>query len=343
MNNILEVKDLKVSFHTYAGEVQAVRGVTFSLKKGECLAIVGESGCGKSVTSQAIMRLIQTPPGEIKAGSQIVFDGKTDIVKLSDKQMESVRGSEMGMIFQDPMTSLNPTMKVGTQIAEGLIKHQGLSRQAARERAIEMLRLVGIPNPETRVEQYPHQFSGGMRQRVMIAIALACNPKLLIADEPTTALDVTIQAQILDLMRDLQEKTGASIIIITHDLGVVADVAQKVVVMYAGKVVENGTIDDVFYNPQHPYTWGLLRSVPRLDSNKNEDLIPIDGTPPDLIAPPKGCAFAARCPYAMEICMEQDPEMTKLNSNHAAACWLLHPNSPKVERPVEVGGGHHNG
>lgn len=343
MNNILEVKDLKVSFHTYAGEVQAVRGVTFNLKKGECLAIVGESGCGKSVTSQAIMRLIQTPPGEIKAGSQIVFDGKTDIVKLSDREMENVRGSEMGMIFQDPMTSLNPTMKVGAQIAEGLIKHQGLSRQAARERAIEMLRLVGIPNPESRVEQYPHQFSGGMRQRVMIAIALACNPKLLIADEPTTALDVTIQAQILDLMRDLQEKTGASIIIITHDLGVVADVAQKVVVMYAGKVVENGTIDDVFYNPQHPYTWGLLRSVPRLDSSKDEDLIPIDGTPPDLIAPPKGCAFAARCPYAMEICMEQDPEMTKIDQNHAAACWLLHPNAPKVERPVEVGGGNHNG
>ncbi|TCP53749.1 oligopeptide transport system ATP-binding protein [Tumebacillus sp. BK434] len=343
MNNILEVKDLKVSFHTYAGEVQAVRGVTFNLKKGECLAIVGESGCGKSVTSQAIMRLIQTPPGEIKAGSQIVFDGKTDIVKLTDKEMENVRGSEMGMIFQDPMTSLNPTMKVGAQIAEGLIKHQGLSRQAARERAIEMLRLVGIPNPEARVEQYPHQFSGGMRQRVMIAIALACNPKLLIADEPTTALDVTIQAQILDLMRDLQEKTGASIIIITHDLGVVADVAQKVVVMYAGKVVENGTIDEVFYNPQHPYTWGLLRSVPRLDSSKDEDLIPIDGTPPDLIAPPKGCAFAARCPYAMEICMEQDPEMTKIDQNHAAACWLLHPNAPKVERPVEVGGGNHNG
>ncbi|ASS74523.1 peptide ABC transporter ATP-binding protein [Tumebacillus algifaecis] len=343
MNNILEVKDLKVSFHTYAGEVQAVRGVTFNLKKGECLAIVGESGCGKSVTSQAIMRLIQTPPGEIKADSQILFDGKTDIVKLTDREMENVRGSEMGMIFQDPMTSLNPTMKVGSQIAEGLIKHQGLSRQAARERAIEMLRLVGIPNPESRVEQYPHQFSGGMRQRVMIAIALACNPKLLIADEPTTALDVTIQAQILDLMRDLQEKTGASIIIITHDLGVVADVAQKVVVMYAGKVVENGLIDDVFYNPQHPYTWGLLRSVPRLDSSKDEDLIPIEGTPPDLIAPPKGCAFAPRCPYAMEICMEQDPEMTKLDQNHSAACWLLHPNAPKVERPVEVGGGHHNG
>jgi len=341
-NNILEVKDLKVSFHTYAGEVQAVRGVTFNLKKGESLAIVGESGCGKSVTSKAIMRLISTPPGEIKASSQIIFDGKTDIVKLSDKEMESVRGSEMGMIFQDPMTSLNPTMKIGKQIAEGLIKHQGLSKQAARERAIEMLRLVGIPNPEGRVDNYPHQFSGGMRQRVMIAIALACNPKLLIADEPTTALDVTIQAQILDLMRDLQEKTGASIIIITHDLGVVADIAQRVVVMYAGKVVEHGSIDDVFYNPRHPYTWGLLRSVPRLDNDEKQELIPIDGTPPDLIAPPKGCGFAARCPYAMEICMEQDPDMTKLSQGHGAACWLLHPNAPKVERPIEVGG-HHNG
>jgi len=342
MENILEVKDLKVSFHTYAGEVQAVRGVTFNLKKGESLAIVGESGCGKSVTSQAIMRLIQMPPGEIKAGSSILFDGKTDIVKLSDKEMESVRGSEMGMIFQDPMTSLNPTMKIGLQISEGLIKHQGLSKQAARERAIEMLRLVGIPNPEARIDQYPHQFSGGMRQRVMIAIALACNPKLLIADEPTTALDVTIQAQILDLMRDLQEKTGASIIIITHDLGVVADIAQRVVVMYAGKVVEQGTVDDVFYNPKHPYTWGLLRSVPRLDNDEKQELIPIDGTPPDLIAPPKGCGFAARCPYAMEVCMEQDAEMTKISSSHTAACWLMHPNAPKVERPIEVGG-HTNG
>lgn len=341
MENILEVKDLKVSFQTYAGEVQSVRGVNFNLKKGECLAIVGESGCGKSVTSQAIMRLVASN-GFIKDGSQILFDGKTDISKLTDKQMESIRGSEMGMIFQDPMTSLNPTMKAGTQISEGLIKHQGLSKQAARERSIEMLRLVGIPNPEGRVDQYPHEFSGGMRQRVMIAIALACNPKLLIADEPTTALDVTIQAQIIDLMRDLQEKTGASIIIITHDLGVVADIAQRIVVMYAGKVVEQGTVDDVFYNPQHPYTWGLLRSVPRLDSNKNEELVPIEGTPPDLFAPPKGCAFAARCPYAMEVCLEQDPETTKVNQGHSAACWLLHPNAPKVERPVEVGG-HHNG
>jgi oligopeptide transport system ATP-binding protein len=340
-NNILEVKDLKVSFHTYAGEVHAVRGVTFNLKKGEALAIVGESGCGKSVTSQAIMRLIATPPGEIKKGSSIIFDGKTDIAKLTDKQMEDIRGSEMGMIFQDPMTSLNPTMKIGRQIAEGLIKHQGLSKQAARERAIEMLRLVGIPNPEGRVDNYPHQFSGGMRQRVMIAIALACNPKLLIADEPTTALDVTIQAQILDLMRDLQEKTGASIILITHDLGVVADIAQRVVVMYAGKVVEQGTVDDIFYNPQHPYTWGLMRSVPRLDHDDNKELIPIEGTPPDLIAPPKGCAFAARCPYAMEVCLEQDPDVSKVNAGHSASCWLLHPNAPKVERPVEVGGHTH--
>ncbi|GIM47118.1 ABC transporter ATP-binding protein [Collibacillus ludicampi] len=336
MENILEVKDLKVSFQTYAGEVQAVRGVSFHLRKGEALAIVGESGCGKSVTAQTIMRLIPSPPSIIKGGS-IIFDGKVDVVTLSGKQMESIRGSEMGMIFQDPMTSLNPTMTIGKQITEGLVKHQGLSKDEARKRAIEMLRLVGIPNPEARIQQYPHQFSGGMRQRVMIAIALACNPKLLIADEPTTALDVTVQAQIIDLMRELQEKTGASIIIITHDLGVVADLAQRVVVMYAGKVVEQGSVDDIFYNPQHPYTWGLLRSVPRLDDMKKADLIPIDGTPPDLFAPPKGCAFAARCPYAMNICLEEDPEHQKVDEGHSAACWLLHEKAPRVERPVRVG------
>ncbi|WP_018132028.1 ABC transporter ATP-binding protein [Effusibacillus pohliae] len=334
---ILEVKDLKVSFQTYAGEVQAVRGVSFDLYKGEALAIVGESGCGKSVTAQTIMRLIPTPPSIIKGGS-ILFDGKIEITKLSDKQMEDIRGSEMGMIFQDPMTSLNPTMTIGKQITEGLIKHQGLSKEAAKERAIEMLRLVGIPSPESRINQYPHQFSGGMRQRVMIAIALACNPKLLIADEPTTALDVTIQAQILDLIKDLQQKTNTAIILITHDLGVVADVAQRVVVMYAGKVVEQGTVDEVFYDPKHPYTWGLLRSVPRLDDDQKEDLVPIPGTPPDLFAPPKGCAFAARCPYAMNICLEEDPEHTNISSTHSAACWLQHPSAPKVERPVEVGG-----
>ncbi|SDM90184.1 oligopeptide transport system ATP-binding protein [Paenibacillus sp. yr247] len=339
-NNLLEVKDLKVSFRTYAGEVQAVRGVSFSLKKGEVLAIVGESGCGKSVTAQTLMRLIPTPPSYIKSGS-IMFDGKVDITKLSNKQMEKIRGSEIGMIFQDPMTSLNPTMKVGDQITEGLIKHEGLSKKAATEKAIEILKLVGINSPEGRIHQYPHELSGGMRQRIMIAIALACSPKLLIADEPTTALDVTIQAQIIDLMKTISVKTDSSIILITHDLGVVADMAQRVVVMYAGKIIEQGTVDEIFYDPQHPYTWGLLRSVPRLDTKSNEELVPIPGTPPDLFAPPKGCAFAARCPYAMNHCLEEDPEHTTLSETHSSACWLLHPDAPKVERPVGVGGHQH--
>jgi oligopeptide transport system ATP-binding protein len=336
-NNLLEVKDLKVSFRTYAGEVQAVRGVSFTLKKGEVLAIVGESGCGKSVTAQTLMRLIPSPPSYIKSGS-ILFDGKMDITKISNRQMEKIRGSEMGMIFQDPMTSLNPTMKIGDQITESLIKHQGLKKKAAVQRAIEILKLVGINNPEGRIHQFPHEFSGGMRQRVMIAIALACSPKLLIADEPTTALDVTIQAQIIAVMKRLSEQTDAAIILITHDLGVVAEMAQRVIVMYAGKVVEQGTVDDIFYDPQHPYTWGLLRSIPRLDSDASEELVPIPGTPPDLFAPPKGCAFAARCPYAMEVCLDQDPEHTKISEEHSSACWLLHPDAPKVERPVQVGG-----
>ncbi|KIL41740.1 peptide ABC transporter ATP-binding protein [Gordoniibacillus kamchatkensis] len=339
-DTILSVKDLKVSFDTYAGEVQAVRGVSFDLKKGEVLAIVGESGCGKSVTAQTIMRLTPTPPSRIKSGS-ILFDGDIEITKLSDRQMEHIRGSEMGMIFQDPMTSLNPTMTVGKQITEGLRKHQRITGDAANKRALELLNLVGISNPESRILQYPHELSGGMRQRVMIAISLACNPKLLIADEPTTALDVTIQAQIIDLMKKLSEQTQASIIIITHDLGVVAEMAQRVIVMYAGKVVEQGTVDEVFYNPQHPYTWGLLRSIPRLDEMGGGDLVPIPGTPPDLFAPPKGCAFAARCPYAMQVCLEEDPDHTKLTADHSAACWLLHPDAPKVERPVEAGGRKH--
>ncbi|TXK77145.1 ABC transporter ATP-binding protein [Paenibacillus sp. N3.4] len=340
IKNLLEVKDLKVSFQTYAGEVQAVRGVSFTLEKGEVLAIVGESGCGKSVTAQTLMRLIPSPPSYIKSGS-IMFDGKTDITKLSNKQMEKIRGSEMGMIFQDPMTSLNPTMKVGDQITEGLIKHEGLSKKAATEKAIEILKLVGINSPEGRIHQYPHELSGGMRQRVMIAIALACSPKLLIADEPTTALDVTIQAQIIDLMKTISKKMDSSIILITHDLGVVADMADRVVVMYAGKIVEQGTVDEIFYDPQHPYTWGLLRSVPRLDTKSNEELVPIPGTPPDLFAPPKGCAFAARCPYAMQVCLGEDPDHTTLSETHSSACWLLHPDAPKVERPVGVGGAHH--
>lgn len=330
---ILEVKDLHISFETYAGEVKAVRGVNFDLYKGETLAIVGESGSGKSVTSKSIMKLIPTPPGKYKQG-EILFDGK-DIVKLTEKQMQSIRGSEISMIFQDPMTSLNPTMKVGNQIMEGILKHQKVSRAAAKERALELLRLVGIPQPEVRLNQYPHQFSGGMRQRVVIAIALACNPKVLIADEPTTALDVTIQAQILELMKDLQQKTDTSIIFITHDLGVVANMADRVAVMYGGKIVEIGKAEEIFYNPQHPYTWGLLSSMPSLESG-DSDLYAIPGSPPDLLNPPKGDAFAPRNEFAMQIDLEQEPPMFKVSDTHYAATWLLHPDAPKVIPPATV-------
>jgi oligopeptide transport system ATP-binding protein len=333
---ILEVNDLHISFDTYAGEVKAVRGVTFHLNKAEAIAIVGESGCGKSVTAQSIMKLIPMPPGRYKNGN-VIFNGQ-DITKFTNKQMEAVRGSEMGMIFQDPMTSLNPTMHIGKQIAEGLRKHQHLSKQQAHEKAVEMLKMVGIPNPEKRVTQYPHEFSGGMRQRAMIAIALACKPKLLIADEPTTALDVTIQAQILDLMNELKNKLDTSIILITHDLGVVAGMAERIIVMYAGKVVESGAVNEIFRNPHHPYTWGLLKSVPRLDAENKEELVPIIGTPPDLFSPPVGCAFAARCAYAMEICYEKQPDETECDPAHYVSCWLQHPLAPKVERPVGKGG-----
>jgi len=336
MEKILDVKDLYVSFYTYAGEVQAIRGVSLDLNKGEAIAIVGESGSGKSVTSQAIMRLIPEPPGKIKKG-EILFNGK-DLTKISEKEMQTVRGSEIGMIFQDPMTSLNPTMTVGNQIVEGLIKHQGLSKSDAMKRAVEMLELVGIPNAAERIKQYPHQFSGGMRQRVMIAIALSCNPELLIADEPTTALDVTIQAQIIDLMKDLQKKLNTSIIIITHDLGVVADIAQRVIVMYGGQIMEKGSIDDIFYNPQHPYTWGLLQSIPRLDSREKGELTAIPGTPPDLLAPPKGCPFAPRCPYAMKVCEINKPDLTTVSPHHEVSCWLKHPDAPQVKRPEGIGG-----
>lgn len=334
--HLLDIKDLRVSFYTYAGEVQAVRGVNFYVDKGETLAIVGESGCGKSVTVQTVMGLIPSPPGRIKSGS-ILFDNR-NITALNDKQMESIRGSEIGMIFQDPMTSLNPTMTIGRQIAEGLIKHQHMSKDQALQRATDMLKIVQIPNADNRVNNYPHQFSGGMRQRAMIAIALACNPKLLIADEPTTALDVTIQAQIIGLMKDLQRETGTAIILITHDLGIVADIAQRVMVMYAGEVVESGNLRDIFYEPRHPYTWGLLQSVPRLDSDEKKPLVPINGTPPDLLAPPPGCAFADRCQYAMRICRQQPPEAMQISGDHYAHCWLLHPEAPKVERPVTLGG-----
>ncbi|WP_404841152.1 ABC transporter ATP-binding protein [Bacillus safensis] len=333
---ILEVKDLAISFKTYGGEVQAIRGVNFHLNKDETLAIVGESGSGKSVTSQAIMRLIPMPPGYFKRG-QILFDGQ-DIVKKTEKQMQTIRGKDISMIFQDPMTSLNPTMKVGKQITEVLFKHEQISKEAAEKRAIELLELVGIPMPEKRIKQYPHEFSGGMRQRVVIAMALAADPKLLIADEPTTALDVTIQAQILELMKEIQQKVDTSIIFITHDLGVVANVADRVAVMYAGQIVETGTVDEIFYNPKHPYTWGLLASMPSLDTDGGDEgkLTAIPGTPPDLTNPPKGDAFALRSDYAMKIDFEQEPPMFKVSDTHYVKSWLLHPNAPKVEPPASV-------
>src|ERR687898_2557340 len=334
--NILEVKDLEISFSTYAGEVQAVRGVTFDLRRGETLAIVGESGSGKSVTAKSIMRLLPEANSMVKGG-EILFEGG-DLLKLSDKQMQGVRGTKIAMVFQDPMTSLDPTMRVGRQIAESLKKHLGMSGERARERAIELLKLVGIPNAEARVKQYPHQFSGGMRQRVVIAIALACDPQILIADEPSTALDVTIQAQILELLRDLQERIGTSVILITHDLGVVAQTAHRVAVMYGGKVIETGTVREIFYNPQMPYTWGLLASIPLPTADRSQDLIPIPGTPPDATDPPKGCPFTARCPYAMRICEDEMPGYTTFSDEHRAACWLHHPMAPNVEPPARIRG-----
>lgn len=333
MEKLLEVKNLCVNFGTYGGEVKAVRGVTFDLHKGETLAIVGESGSGKSVACKTIMRILSSN-GYIKDG-QILFDGK-DLTKISEKDMEKVRGKDIAMIFQDPMTSLNPTMTIGKQIMEPIIKHQGFSKEDARKRAIELIELVGISDAEKRFKQYPHQFSGGMRQRIVIDISLACNPKVLIADEPTTALDVTIQAQILELIKDLQEKTGVAVIFITHDLGVVANMADRVAVMYAGKIIEYGTSDDIFYDPKHPYTWGLLGSMPTLDIGDN-DLYNIPGTPPDLMDPPKGDAFALRSAYAMKIDHLAEPPMFKVSDTHYAATWLLHPLAPKIERPVNVG------
>lgn len=329
MEPILQVKDLHVSFQVKGGEVKAVRGMNFEIGKGETVAIVGESGSGKSVTAQTIMRLIPSPPSIIKQG-EVLFQGQ-DLLKKSIKQMEAIRGKDIGMIFQDPMTSLNPTIKVGKQITEVLIKHQNMSAAEAQTQAIEMLKLVGIKNAEARFNQYPHEFSGGMRQRVMIAIALACRPALLIADEPTTALDVTIQAQIMDVMKDMQQRLGTSIILITHDLGVVAGMCDRVIVMYAGEVVETGTKWEIFKNPQHPYTKGLLRSMPRLDQKKGEPLIPIIGTPPDLIKPPLGCPFAARCDQAMKICERIDPEATVFSDTHTARCWDLHPMAKEAQ------------
>lgn len=328
MSNLLELNNLKMSFYTYAGEVQALRGVSFTLDQGEVIGIVGESGSGKSVTSLSIMGLLP-PAAKIKGGS-INFNGR-DLLALSPAQMQQIRGNEISMVFQDPMTSLNPVYTVGNQIMEPLMLHQHLSRAQAQKKAVEMLALTGIPDPEQRFDQYPHEFSGGMRQRAMIAMALSCQPRLLIADEPTTALDVTIQAQILALMKDLKEHFNTSIIMITHDLGVVAQLCSRILVMYGGIIVEEGRTWDIFHNPQHPYTWGLLQSVPDIRKLDQGRLIPIDGQPPDLLLPPPGCPFWPRCQYAMRICAEIKPELTEINPGHTAACWLCHHQAPGKE------------
>ena len=328
---ILSVKNLQVSFQTFDGKVQAVRGIDFDLKKGETLAIVGESGSGKSVTTRSIMQLLSS--NAFIENGEIIFE-QENILEKSESEMQQIRGKKIAMIFQDPMTSLDPTMKVGMQVAESMIKHLKLSKKEALQQTVQLLDQVGIPNAEKRVNDYPHQFSGGQRQRIVIAIALACNPDILIADEPTTALDVTIQAQILELLKEIQQKHGTSIIFITHDLGVVANVADRVAVMYAGKIVEYGLVDEIFYNPRHPYTWGLLCSMPSLEEEGS--LYTIPGTPPDLLSPPKGDAFALRSDYALDIDFEEMPPMFAVSNTHAAATWLLDERAPKVEPPEEI-------
>ena len=322
---ILSVRDLAVSFDTYAGEVQAVRGVTWHLNEKETIAIVGESGCGKTVSIQTVMGLLQKPAGRIKRG-EIIFGGQ-NVADFTPKQWRTIQGNEMSMIFQDPLTYLNPTMRVGEQISEAYLEHNpGVTRAQANERVLSIMRLVSLPSPVQNMRRYPNQLSGGMRQRVMVAMALICDPKVLFADEPTTALDVTIQAQIIDLMNGLKEKVNTSIVLITHDLGVVANMAQRIYVMYAGQIVEHGDVDSIFSSPKHPYTWGLLGSVPRLDSKNKSRLYSIPGTPPDLLAPPAGCPFAARCKYAMNICKRQTPGQYHFGKQ-GQCCWLYEPQA----------------
>ncbi len=317
---ILEVKNLKTYFKTDAGIVKAVDGVNFTLKKGETLGIVGESGSGKSVTNLSVMKLIPSPPGKIVDG-EVLMNGQ-NILEMNNRQLSHIRGNKISMIFQDPMTSLNPFLKISTQMIETIMLHQKMVKDDARKRAVEMLKLVGIPAPEKRIDAYPHQFSGGMRQRVMIAMALSCNPEVLIADEPTTALDVTIQAQILELINELSDKLGTAVIMITHDLGVVAGMCDHVCVMYAGRIVEKAATDDLFKDPKHPYTVGLIKSVPRLDQGKDEELYSIQGQPPNLIDLPDCCPFHPRCEKASDICRRQYPPETALGSERFVRCWL---------------------
>ena len=324
---LLEVENLAVEFDTYGGVVKAVRGVDFSVEEGKTLAIVGESGCGKSVSVQSMMGLIHMPPGRITSGSARLRG--EEVLGRNELNGKEIRGAEISMIFQDPMTSLNPTMTIGDQIAEPLQVHRGLSYRQAFGEAINLLEMSKIPEAAKRAKQFPFEFSGGMLQRAMIAMAISCKPSILIADEPTTALDVTIQAQILDLMQDLQKETGMAIILITHDLGVVARMADEVAVMYAGKIVEHGTVDDVFYRSAHPYTLGLRAAMPNNDPARQHELKPIEGSPPDLFAPPKGCGYCARCPFAMEVCDKHHPQDYFLGDHHFSCCWLHHSDSPK--------------
>lgn len=320
MEPLLDVKNLRVQFHTLEGIVQAVNGISFVVEKGKTLGIVGESGCGKSVTVLSVMRLIPEPPGKIYSG-EVLFEGK-DLLKLDMAAIQDIRGQKIAMIFQDPMTSLNPVLTIGKQISEAIIVHQKVGKEEAFKQTVNLLDLVGIPQPEARYNDYPHQFSGGMRQRVMIAMSLSCNPDLLIADEPTTALDVTIQAQIVELTKKLQEKFDMSVIWITHDLGVVAEIADRVIVMYAGYIVEEADVFNIFENPVHPYTLSLLKSLPRVDSRRYERLAIIPGSPPDCIHIPTGCPFMPRCGYAIEKCGLENPQLAYVEEDHRAACWV---------------------
>lgn len=332
---VLAVEDLVTRFHTPDGTVHAVNGVSFQVYEGETLGIVGESGCGKSVTMMSLLGLIPQPPGKIEQG-RAIFQGR-DLLQLSPEQMRSMRGAQIAMIFQDPMTSLNPSMTIGSQISEALVEHKEMSGQQARERAVELLKMVGIPNAKGRIDNYPHQFSGGMRQRVMIAMALSCQPKILIADEPTTALDVTIQAQIIELTKKIRDELGMAIIWITHDLGVIAGLAERVIVMYAGYIVEHAAVRELYRNPRHPYTLGLLGALPRIDGRHAKRLANIEGQPPDLYKEAHLCPFAPRCAYAIEQCWQENPVLRTVGDNHLIACWVEVDKTTIYNSEVTVG------
>ena len=332
MATLLEVRDLRTHFFTEQGVVKAVDGVSYDLEEGESLGLVGESGCGKSVSALSVMRLIPNPPGKT-VGGEIIFQGE-DLLKLQDREMRRIRGKQISMVFQEPMTSLNPVLTVERQLTESLELHLGMNKSASRREAARRLEQVGIPDPERRIKQFPHQFSGGMRQRVMIAMALSCNPKLIIADEPTTALDVTIQAQILEVMKNLSLQYGVSLIIITHNLGVVARYADRVNIMYAGRIIERGSAREIYRNPKHPYTLGLLNSVPRLDLPRREKLDPIEGQPPDLANMPQGCSFRQRCRYAIDRCAEEMPPLSQIDDGHLSACFISETLAERVKENV---------